>query len=138
MMTTKQNQSLRARVIDFLKRNPEGGWPRDIYKAVGAGHSRKSIYPVLYKLVREFEVDCDNTTFKYRLVRPMAAKPVAQQEPQKAATPEVQWPQFEVLRTKHEELQAQYDRLRAHYDEARVIMKWLEIKVEVLIRKQVS
>lgn len=134
-MNTKK--TLRERIKTFLANNPDGETPATIHKCVASKQPMQSVHTVLWQMRVRGEVRRDESQGKYYPLTSRAETKPAEVPPKETNAHTVPWPQYHILRTEHEELQGKYETLHEHYHEALAIMRWLETKVEVLIREQV-
>jgi len=134
-MDTKQ--TLSERIYSFLGGHPEGATSGQIHKNVAPKQKLGSVYTTLWHMRKKGEVRHDSETSKYCLMTSCAEAESAKAQPKETNAHTVPWPQYHILRDERDELRDKYDRLEAHHAEALAVMRYLETKVEILIRKQV-
>jgi hypothetical protein len=141
MKTTKtKKQVLRERLLAFLSDNPHGVLVRDIHKIGAPDVPISSVYNMLWLLRKDGQVSRDGDT---RMYYPMPAQ--VGDEPPKVPNVGVRMVEDELgmkpydwtRDTQYGRLRDRYDNLLVEHSEALVVIKWLETKVENLIRAQV-
>lgn len=131
----KPKKTLRARVQEFLNSHPTGVTSTSVYESIKA--PKQSVYTVLWQMRKNGEARHDKELGLYYPMASHTETKSAEVPPKETNAHTVPWPQYHILRTEHEELQGRCDELCSVIDGMDAIIRYLENKVENLIREQV-
>jgi hypothetical protein len=140
MKTSKKN--LRTRVLDFLSRNPEGVKARAAHAGAAPDAPVNSVHNMLWMMRKGGQIGHDAEAHLYYPLPEPLPEPTEQgvgvQIPEHAQGVDESAKPYDPRRDiLYCGLRDRYDNLREEHNDALAVIRWLETKVDALIRAQV-